>query len=117
MTEQTGDEFPPPSSRVRVEVAIAELRGMLSTVVAQHNARLDENARQIADLRADHSKLDTRVDVIERSQIAATARDGRDDENRSFRFTKSQIFAGWAMVLVTMLGASLSAFLALVHHP
>lgn len=109
-------EVPSASSRVRLEVAIAEMRGMLNTVVAQHNARLDENGRQLAEQKHAIGRLEIDVAQLKIGQAAADAGRARDDQSRAAGLTRGQLVAAWAGLAVLVLSIVASTVVSFVHH-
>ncbi|MGL4257027.1 MAG: hypothetical protein ACRCSL_11890 [Microbacterium sp.] len=73
MTEQPGEDLPPPRTRVDVAVALARMEAKLDVAIAQHQLRLDEHGRRIADLERSEPDKQRRLADVERATAAAKA--------------------------------------------
>lgn len=115
--EETTD-LPPAPSRLRLEVAIAEMRGMLNTVVAQHNARLDENGRQLAEHKHQIGRLEVDIAQIKLLQAKHDAREDQSAAISAAGMSRGQLAAAWAGLIVLVLSSIASTVVAVVslHH-
>jgi hypothetical protein len=111
--EEPGD-VPPAPSRVRLEVAIAEMRGMLNTVVAQHNARLDENGRQLAEHKHQIGRLEIDVAQIKLLQARHDAREDQAEAISAAGLSRGQLIAAWAGLIVLVLSSIASTAVAVL---